>query len=61
MTSANWSKAQSKFPILSQILEATHNKTSGKWKLKSDMDFDLKSLIRIRKQMKKNHTIQWQK
>ena len=31
---------------ISQILEAIHNKTIGKWKLKSDMDFDLKCLMR---------------
>ena len=47
-----WSQGQSKDPIIRQISEVMHNKTIAKWKFKPDVDFDLKSLIMVRKQLK---------
>ena len=49
MTQDDWNQAQSKDPINNQMVEAIQKKTIGKLILKSDMDFDPKSLIRIRK------------
>ena len=46
MTPDYWNQAQSKNPIISQILEAIYNKTIGKRKLKADMDSDLKSFLK---------------
>ena len=41
MIPADWSQAQPKDPILSQILQDIHNKATRKLKLKQDMDIDL--------------------
>ena len=49
MSSADWSQAQFKYPILRQIIETIHNNKISTWKLKPDMDSDLKALMRIRK------------
>ena len=47
MSSDDLGQAQAKDPIVSQIVEVIHNKSNGKWKMKSDMDltsdFELES------------------
>ena len=61
MTPTDWSQAQSKDPILTKILEVIHNKTIIKCKLKPDMDFDLKSIIILGKQMKTKQGVLYRK
>ena len=43
---------QAKDPIITQVIEAIKNEAIWKWQLKSEINFDLKSLIRIRKHLK---------
>ena len=40
-------KVQSKDAVISHIWEAIHSKTIGKWKLKSDIDLDLKPQYQV--------------
>ena len=51
MIPLQWSQAQSKDPVLCQIIEAIQHKTPGKLKIKKDMPSDLKVFLRIRKQI----------
>ena len=52
MTPADWCEPQYLDHIIKEILEAICNYTIRKWKFTPDMDSDLPSLIRIRKQLK---------
>ena len=51
MTPLEWCQAQAKDPFISQIVEEKQKGTLGKLKNMSEMPSDLKTLIRIKKQL----------
>ena len=51
MTPFEWCHAQTKDPIISQIIGEIKMKTIGKLKIKMEMPSELKALIRIKKQL----------
>ena len=51
MTSLEWCHAQTKDPIISQIIGEITKKTIGKLKIQMGMPSELKALIRIKKQL----------
>ena len=57
MTPLEWCQAQSKDPIISQIVEEIKNKTIGKMKIKIGMPSDLKALIRNRRLLILKHGV----
>ena len=57
MTPLEWCQAQSKDPIISQIVEEIKNKTIGKMKIKMGMPSDLKALIRNRRLLILKHGV----
>ena len=57
MTPLEWRQAQSKDPIISQIVEEIKNKTIGKMKIKMGMPSDLKALIRNRRLLILKHGV----
>ena len=61
MMPLEWSQAQSKDPVLCQIIEANQHRTLGKLKIKKDMPSDLKEFLRIRKQLKLKQGILYRK
>ena len=57
MTHTEWCQAQSKDPILFQIVEEIKNKTIGKMKIKMGMPSDLKALIRNKRLLILKHGV----
>ena len=61
MTPLEWSQAQAQDPAICQIDETIHHKALGKLKIKKDMPLDLKSFLRIRKELKLKQGILYRK
>ena len=51
MTSLEWCQAQSKDPVIHQIIDGYQNKMLRKIKINEDMPIELKALIRLKRQL----------